>query len=227
MGLVRSESAIMPLLNNLTGTLLRRLRAHYYSTMDSSPQIQCGSVYLSYALIAFVVMIAGAILVPVHKDFALLLPIGILVFFMPNLIGLWARMQARGRYHRQLAAVRQDWSKSVVVLRNEFGGFEAQTAWLDLSQKTLGFLSGDKGSQVSSLATLRSVRAVGAEESQATSFHQGRVRVPARYILRFEFEGDDAFALVTMKLKRMRSWVEALRLHVGDRLDTRPLDGKL
>ncbi|MDE2088931.1 MAG: hypothetical protein KGJ12_02805 [Gammaproteobacteria bacterium] len=66
-----------------------------------------------------------------------------------------------------------------------------------------------------------------AEEGYATSFHKGRVRIPARYIFRFEFEGDDAFVLVTMRRKRMRGWIEALRPHVGDRLDTRALEGKL
>ena len=58
---------------------------------------QRGSVYLSYALLAFGMMLAGALLVSIHKAFALLLPMGILVFFLPNLLGLWARrLSAKG-----------------------------------------------------------------------------------------------------------------------------------
>jgi hypothetical protein len=154
---------------------------------------QCGSVYLSYAILAFVIILASALLVTVHKAFALLLPIGVLVFFLPNLIGLWGRLLAGHWVRQQLAMVRQGNSDSAVVLKNELGGIDAQAVWLDPSQGKLGFITGDKDSLLNTMKMLRSVRTVFAEETYATSFHEGRVRIPPRYVLVFEFESGDTF----------------------------------
>ena len=187
---------------------------------------QRGSVNLSYALIAFVVIMAGALLVNIHKAFALLLPMGVLVFFLPNLMGVWAWLQAGRWFRQQLAMIRQGNPGSAVVLKNELSGIDARAVWLDPSHGKLGFISGDRDSLLQSMEALRSVRAVFAEETHAISFHEGRVRIPPRYVMVFEFENGDPFELVTMKGRRMRRWVEALRPHVADRLDTRKLDRK-
>jgi hypothetical protein len=188
---------------------------------------QCGSVYLSYGLLAFVLILASVLLLPVHKVFALLLPIAILVFFLPNLIGLSASLDSKQWVRQQLAMCQQGNSDSTIVLKNELGGIDAQAVWLDLLQGQLGLISGKKDSQTHSLKMLRSVRAVFAEEAYATSFHEGRIRIPPRFILVFELECGDTFDLVTKKRRRMDQWVETLRPHVADRLDTQMLDGKV
>ncbi|HEY3326357.1 MAG TPA: hypothetical protein VGK14_04235 [Novimethylophilus sp.] len=182
---------------------------------------------MSYALLAFMIILASALLVTVHKAFALLLPIGVLVFFLPNLMGLWTRLQAGHLVGQQLVMVRQGNPNSAVVLKNEHGGIDAQAVWLDPPQGKLGFISGNKDSLTNAMEMLRSVRAVFAEETYAVSFHEGRIRIPPRYILVFEFESGEPFQLVTMKRRRMLQWVKALHPHVADRLDTRILDERI
>ena len=188
---------------------------------------QRGSVYLSYALLAFGMMLAGALLVSIHKAFALLLPMGILVFFLPNLLGLWARLQAAQSFHHQLATVHLSRPSLAFILKNEGGGLEAQAIWLDASKRAIGLVSGDGVSRFNDLAKLTGVRGVFSGEEQAVSFHRGTVHIPARYTLEFEFNGESPFHLVTMKRKRMRKWLETLSMHMEGLLALSSLEGKI
>jgi len=188
------------------------------------PRAQRGSVYLSYALLALAVMLAGALLVGVDKAFALLLPIGVLVFFLPNLAGLWARFRLGREFRRRLTTALGNNFEQALVLQNELGGNEARAVWFDPSHGRLGFLSSDRDSLLENIAALRGVRAVYVGETHAISFHQGQMRIPPRYLMIFEFENGHLFELVTRKRSRMHQWVESLRPHMGDRLDTRAID---
>jgi hypothetical protein len=66
--------------------------------------------------------------------------------------------------------------------------------------------------------TLNSVRAVYAEKSYAHSFHEGKVRIPARYVLIFEFKDARPIELNTRRRRVMDRWLEVLRPHFGDQL---------
>jgi len=178
-------------------------------------------------LLALALILAGALLVHVHKVFALLLPIGVLVFFLPNLIGLWARIQLGRAFRQRLTTIRRSNPERAIVLQNELGGSEARAVWLDPPHGKLGFISSDSGGRDSlpeNMGALRSIRAVYAEETHAISFHQGRIRIPPRYVMIFEFENGNRFELITMRKRRMREWIESLRPHMDDKLDTRAMN---
>ncbi|HUW98451.1 MAG TPA: hypothetical protein VMV40_06365 [Acidiferrobacter sp.] len=181
---------------------------------------------MSYALLGFALMLAGALLIHIYRVFALLMPIGILVFFLPNLIALWTRIQLGRAFRRQLTRALRSSPKQTLALRNELGGDEAQAVWLDPPHGTLGFLPGDSvgDSRPEDIAALRSVRVLYLEETQAVSFHEGRIRIPPRYAIAFTFADGHHFELITMKRRRIRQWIESLRPYVGDKLDTQALD---
>lgn len=182
---------------------------------------QRGSVYLSYALLAFVLLVASALLVKVHKAFALLMPIGILVFFLPNLMALFAWGQAGRRFRKRLAVLQSGKPQTVVVLKNEFGGIEAQAVWLDPSGRELGLISNNDDGSVRTWDALTGVRAVYAEKTYAVSFHEGKVRIPARYVLVFEFKDARPIELITRKRRVMNGWIEVLTPHFGDQISNR------
>ena len=102
---------------------------------------QRGNVYLEFALLAFGLVLAGALLTPLHKAFALLLPLGVLVFFLPNLIALANRVRAVILFRRQLATARAGLPASCLMLRNEFHGLDAQALVLDTAGGTLCFVA--------------------------------------------------------------------------------------
>ncbi len=184
-----------------------------------SARVQRGSVYLGYALIAFLLLIASALLVNVHKAFALLLPTGILVFFLPNLMTLFAWGQAGRQFRNRLAVIRKGKPQSVVVLKNEFGGVNAQAVWLDPSSRELGLISDNDDGTVRTWDMLNGVRAIYAEETYAQSFHEGKVRIPARHVLIFEFKDARPIELVTRKRRVMEGWLNTLQPHFGNQLD--------
>ncbi len=180
------------------------------SAVHVSGRNQRGNVYLEFALIAFVLMIAGALLTRVHQAFAVLVPIGILVFFTPNLMGLFEWLRGGKQFRARLAALQSGSLPSVAVLKNEFGGFSAQAVWFDSAARTLGSISdGDEG-PARAWDTLSRVRAVFAEETYAHSFHKGKIRIPARYVLVFEFQDAAKIELVTRKRRLMEEWVALL-----------------
>ena len=183
----------------------------------ASTRSQRGSVYLSFALLAVLIIIVGSLLVQVHKAFALLIPIGILVFFLPNLIAIFSWLQAGWQFRKNLSELKAGKSESVVVLKNEFGGLNSQAFWLDPSCRELGVISDDDGS-VRTWDTLNGVRAILAEESYAVSFHEGRIRIPQRYVLIFEFNDARPIELVTRKRRLINKWIEELRPHLGAKL---------
>lgn len=172
---------------------------------------QRGSVQLGYILLGFGVVLAAALLASVHKAFAWLLPVGILIFLWPSLVGLWAHWRARFGLERPLTQARRDGSGTIVVLRNRHGGVEAQAVWIDVAHGELGFVSGDGDSAVKALSALRRVHPISAEATYASSFHRGRVRIPPRYGLAFEFEDGTALELWTFKQRRVKAWCTALR----------------
>ena len=50
---------------------------------------QRGNIYLEFGILAVVIVIAGAVLAGVHPLFGWLMPVGIVVFFTPNILALW------------------------------------------------------------------------------------------------------------------------------------------
>lgn len=182
-------------------------------------QRQRGSVNLSYILLAFGLAFVGSLLVSVHKAFALLLPVAALVLFIPNLIGIWSRLQVRYRYHRQLVLARRHFSDSTILLRSGHGDIAAQAAWLDPERNEFGFISGGKDVIVKELSSVQMIRVVFVEASYAKSFHDGQVRMPPRYGLVFEFLDGKALEIVTLKRRRLRAWITALKLGMSERLD--------
>jgi hypothetical protein len=196
-----------------------RLRNHsVWRGAVGSARSQRGSVYLGYVLLAFLLLVAGALLVKVHEVFALLLPIGVLVFFLPNLMALFAWWQAGRRFRKRLAETQGGKRQSVVVLKNESGGIDAQAVWLDTSCRELGLISDNDDGSVRTWDTLNSVRAVYAEKSYAHSFHEGKVRIPARYVLIFEFKDARPIELTTRRRRVMDRWLEVLHPHFGEQL---------
>lgn len=181
---------------------------------------QRGSVYLGYALLAFAIAITGSLLVSVHKAFGLLLPVAVLVFFLPNLMGLWARLQATIQFRRQLAQARHSFSKSTILLKNGQGNINAQAVWLDPERNEFGFISGDHDLIVKAFDGLQKVRIVYNEAACATSFHQGRVRIPPRYALVFEFGDGTSHDFITLKQRRLHKWLAKLEQVVGARLQS-------
>ena len=185
-----------------------------------------GNLYLGYALIASVVILASALLVKVHRDFVLLFPVGVLIFFMPNLMELRVRWQLGRKFRQQISLICQDNPEQVTVLKNELGGIESQAVWIDRSRGRLGFISADKEMLSKGWESLSGVRAMFANETYAISFHKGHVRIPSRYFLIFEFASGDPFELVTMRLRQMRKWIEVLRSQGDVQIDTVDLDEK-
>jgi hypothetical protein len=180
---------------------------------------QRGSVFLGYALIAFVLCIAGAILIPVHQVFALLIPVGVLVFFTPNLMALYGWLNA-GRRMRERLAARRGANPNVVVLKNEFGGFNAQAVWFAPSSRQLGLISENDDGSVRSWDALVRIRAVYAEETYAVSFHQGKIRIPARYVLVFEFTDARPIELVTRKRRLIDEWIATVQERGPGKVET-------
>lgn len=99
------------------------------------------------------------------------------------------------------------------------GGVEAQAVWIDVAHGKLGFVAGDGDSAVKTLSALRRVHPIGAEAAYASSFHRGRVRIPPRYGLAFEFEDGAALELWTFKQRRVRAWCTALCQSLVEPLD--------
>jgi hypothetical protein len=195
----------------------------YYNISDprgivASSRTQRGSVFLQYYLLAFLIIVASAALVNVNKWFALLFPIGILVFLLPNLIAIFSWLQAGWLFRKNLSELKAGKSASVVVLKNEFGGLNSQAFWLDPSCRELGVISENDDGSARTLDTLNGVRAILAEESYAVSFHEGRIRIPQRYVLIFEFKDARQIELVTRKRRLINKWIEELRPYLGSRL---------
>lgn len=199
--------------------------ARRFRQRPTSRHIQRGSVYLSYALLAFVIALIGVLLVPVHKAFALLVPVGVLVFFWPNLMMLTQWCCAAWHFARQLAALRGGPHKSAVILTNEFHGFRAQALWLDPASRELGLVPSEGKLPVQTLDTLQKVRGAFVEESDAVSFHEGQIRIPACFILAFEFNDGSALKVITRKQRRFAHWVAAVHPHVGELLVLDGIDG--
>lgn len=185
----------------------------------STRRLQRGSIYLDYALIALALAIVGLLLLPVHKAFGLLVPAAIVVFFIPNLAALGASMTMSWRFTRAWSAVRNGRLPPAVMLRNEFFGINAQALWFDPATYRLGVVSATDGDLSQPLDRLERVRVSFLEESHARSFHQGDVRIPARYLLAFEFTGGQVLGIVTRRRRSVDRWIEALHPHVGALLD--------
>jgi hypothetical protein len=184
-----------------------------------------GNIYLEFALLAAVFLVAGALLAGIHPGFGLLVPIGIVIFFMPNILSGVASWQDRRSFRKQLASVQNADRTPPVVLRNEFRWSKAQGLWLDSARGELGLLNAADGPSTRTLDALRSVRAVFAEAAQVRTFHR-QYRVPARYVLVFEFENQPSLELVTYKKRVAVQWIETLRPHLGNRLNTEGLEAK-
>jgi hypothetical protein len=168
---------------------------------------QRGNVYLEFALLAFALLIAGVFLIKVHELFILLVPAAALVFFLPNLMGFFGSQGAGKRFKERLAALPGVNAQSVTVLRNEFGGAEAQAVWFDAAARTLGLIYEYGDESVRSWDALERVRAIHVEQTYATSFHRGKIKIPARYVLIFEFNGAVKIELVTRKKRVMDEWI--------------------
>jgi hypothetical protein len=191
-----------------------------------SLRCQCGSVQLDYALLAVALMVAGAVLVPVHKAFALLLAAGVVVFFLPNLLALRARLSAAQSIRRQLKELTRADSRSAVVLHSGTSRLGVQAVYIDPAHDQVVCVAGDQDPTTRNLATLRRVNAEYVPATYGTSFPRGQVRIRARYVLRFEFDQGNPFELVATKPRKMREWLETLRPLVAERLDERALKGK-
>jgi hypothetical protein len=179
---------------------------------------QRGSVYLECALLGFACIIAGAVLVRFHRAFALLLPIGLVVFFLPNLMALAERLRIRRRLRRELAAARERGRDGVIVLKNRLRGFDAQALWLHTRAREIGFIAADEQTRIVTWEAVQRVQAVFVEESSAMSFHKGKIRIPPRYLLAFSCADGFSFEFVTLRRRVMTDWIEALRPHLGERL---------
>ena len=182
---------------------------------------QRGSVYLEYALLASAIAFAGAVLIRIHHAFALLLPVAVLVFFLPNLMGLAARLRAGRSFRGEVAAALKA-NPGAVVLKNGLAGFDAQALLLDGRRREAAFVTAEEGTRTVSWDEVGAVRAVRAGESSAVSFHRGTVRIPPRYMLVFEFGEGEVFRLVTLKRKVMTAWLDGVRPVFGDRLVEEP-----
>jgi hypothetical protein len=180
---------------------------------------QRGSVYLECALLGFACVIAGAFLVKFHKAFALLLPVGVLVFFLPNLLSLAARLRICRIFRKELAAIREQGRDEVIVLRNRLRSLDAQAVWLDPQAGEIGFVAADMQTRIEPLETLQTVQAVYVEKSSAVSFHKGTIRIPPRFILAFSFANGFSFKFVTLRKRVMTGWIESLRPYLGERLE--------
>ncbi len=180
---------------------------------------QRGSVYLEYSLLAFGIAVTGALLTRVHKAFALLIPLGVVVFFMPNVLELIARLRIRGRFRRELAAAGDRGHDDVVVLRNGLHEFDAQALLLDTRSRDIILVISDREPLTNAWEALSAVRALMVGESRAVSFHKGEIRIPPRYILVFEFHEGNPFQLVTLKRSIMNKWIETVRQYFGERLN--------
>lgn len=185
---------------------------------------QRGNVYLEFGIVAVVIVIAGALLAGVHPIFGWLMPVGIVVFFTPNILALWRWLQAEVRLRAEIKRIKQENPGSILLLKNELWGTNAGAVWLDGSSR-LNYVSGGENPVMRPLESLVSVRAVFAEKSHAHSFHSGEITIPERYCLVFEFAQDSKWELVTLKRRVMDRWITMLRPRIEGRLNVSSLPG--
>jgi hypothetical protein len=129
-----------------------------------------GSIYLEFELLALAFLVAGALLAGIHPAFGLLMPVGVLIFFVPNILSGVASLQDRRSFRRQLASVRNAERPPLMLLRNEFSWSKAQGIWIDHARSTLGLLNAADGPSTRTLDALRS-----AMTFRSTHYRQGRL----------------------------------------------------
>ena len=178
---------------------------------------QRGSVYLECALLAFAIAFVGALLIRFHHAFALLFPVAVIVFFLPNIMGLIARLRLGRLFRVNLAAARSA-HPGAVELRNGLRGLEAQALLLDAQGREAVFVWAEEPTRTVSWDEVGAVRPESVGEGRAVSFHRGAVRIPPHYQLVFAIREGDVLRLVTLKRKMMARWLDAVRPVFGERL---------